>query len=563
MPLPINDATIKLVWENNPDAPITSTNLSKSADFVASYMNFQYEDSNPPHKEGTILTVRDFALGDNTYKQIVIKRGTIIGLVNTIEKDGIKILSENDHYRMFDIGLEDVFITTNDMDDNPANPVGDWGVDREWFIYLCDKMDDTLLKDGQDDYGGGGQILVSGSRLYPIGEIPGQPGIMYNEKAVRKIGGFKSNSLGTIIPESVWDISQKHSVVRAKEYYVLEEHAVDTTDNNRFINRRLRLSDLDSFSAPLEIQNSVRVFKVGSTTDAMSINVDTNTVTIPNIAATSLSLNILNATSGTISSLETTTAIIPKITSNTSIEKDNAWLSVKATGSDVYTTKTSGVSIGYGGWKALNAMHITYTGDDIGHIGAGTVSASNIPSYDAITIDRANSVVKVTGSLRVGTSGLISQYASPPTLSGTSILGYDGYFYAGRVYNAVWNDLAEYFLSDELPEFGKVYRIADDQKIEATTKRGMTNVIGVASDTPGFILKSEYEGKGIPVALAGSVKVWVQKEVKFGAELVSDKDGFATPANWFEKIFKRGAIIGKAIEANMLPEKNRILMLVK
>lgn len=563
MPLPINDATIKLVWENNPDAPITSTNLSKSADFIASYMNFQYEESNPPHKEGTILTIRDFALGDSTNTQIVVKRGTVIGLVNTIEKNGYKILSENDHYRMFDVGLEDVYITTNDMDDNPANPVDNWGVDKEWFIYLCDKMDDSLLKGSQDDYGGGGQILVSTNRPYPFGEIPGQEGVMYNEKAVRKIGGFKSDSLGKIISESIWDISQRHSVVRANDYYIFDEYAKDSLDFDRFINRKLRLSDLDSHSAPLEIKNNLRVYKVGSTNDAMSIDVDTNTVTIPNITATVLLLNTINSANGFISSLKTTTSIIPVVTSNTSFEKENAWLSVKATGSDTFTTKSSGVSIGYGGEKSMNAMHLTYTGDDIAHIGTGTVSINNISSYDAIAINHNTSTVKISGSLQIGTTGLISQHGSAPTFTGTEILGYDGYFYANRVYNAVWNDLAEYFLSDEDPRFGNVYYISDGGKIKSSTKRAQTSVIGVASDTPGFLLKSEYQDKGIPIALAGSVNVWVKRKIRSGSELVSDADGFASPATLFERIFKRGAIIGKAIESNSTAIQKRILMLVK
>jgi len=112
-------------------------------------------------------------------------------------------------------------------------------------------------------------------------------------------------------------------------------------------------------------------------------------------------------------------------------------------------------------------------------------------------------------------------------------------------------------------DFGRVYIINSDGLVKTATKRAQKSAIGVASDTPGFILKSEYEKKGAPIALAGSVRVWVRKEVKSGVELVSDKNGYATPANWFERIFKRSAIIGKSIEPNLLAEPNRILMLVK
>lgn len=558
MPVPINDATIKLVWENNPDTALTSTNLSKGTDFIASYFN--YSDT-AFHKEGTILNIDP----DSNSMRLLLKRGTVISLVNTIEKNGNKILSENDHYRMFDVGLEDIWLTINDMDDNPSNPEGNWGVNLQWCVYMCDKMDDSLIKDSDDEYGGGGQILISQGMNYPIGEIPGQEGVNYNEKAVRKIGGFKSDSTGRIIEESIWDISQRHSIVRASDYYIFGEYDSNSNDYNRYTNRKLRLSDLDSYSVPLEVKNSLRVYKIGSIADALNVNVDTNTVTIPTLNATTIGLTTLNVTTDNITNGNVTNLSVGTVISDVAVLKDNAWVSVKATGSDVYTTKTSGLSIGYGGAKAASGMHLSYTGDDVAHIGAGAVS-NGIAGYEAIRFDATNRIVAINNKVTIGGSGQLAKYDATPALTGTTKLGYDGYFYASRVYNAVWNDLAEYFLSADPAnyiEFGKVYFINKDGLVEETTKRAQESVIGVASDTPAFVLKSEYEGKGVPIALAGSVRVWVKEEIRPGTELVSDKDGFASKANWFEKIFKRSAIIGKAIEPNMLAEKNRILMLVK
>lgn len=558
MPVPINDATIKLVWENNPDTALTSTNLSKGTDFIASYFN--YSDASF-HKEGTILNIDP----DSNNMRLLLKRGTVISLVNTIEKNGNKILSENDHYRMFDVGLEDIWLTINDMDDNPSNPQGNWGVNLQWCVYMCDKMDDSLIKEGDAEYGGGGQVLISTSKYYPLGEIPGQEGVNYNEKAVRKIGGFKSDSTGRIIEESIWDISQRHSIVRASDYYIFGEYDSNANDYNRYTNRKLRLSDLDSYSVPLDVKNSLRVYKVGSIADALTVNVDTNTVTVPTLNATTIGLSTLNVTTSNITNDNVTNLSVGTITSDVSVVKNSAWLSVKATGSDIYSTKTSGISIGYGGANTANAMHLTYTGDDIAHIGVGAV-ANGIAGYEAIRMDNASKNVALNNTVTIGGSGQLAKYTSTPALTGTTILGYNGYFYASRVYNAVWNDLAEYFLSADPSnyiEFGKVYHINKDGLVEETTKRAQSSVIGVASDTPAFVLKSEYEGKGVPIALAGSVRVWVKEEIRSGVELVSGKDGFAVKANWFEKIFKRSAIIGKSIEANLLPEKNRILMLVK
>jgi len=555
MPVPINDATIKLVWENNPDTSITSTNLSKGTDYVASYFN--YSDVSY-HKEGTILNIDTESNG----MRLILKRGTVIGLVNTIEKNGNKILSENDHYRMFDVGLEDIWLTVNDMDDSPSNPSGNWGQNLQWSVYMCDKMDDSLIKDSEDKYGGGGQILISQSSNYPIGEVPGQSGVMYNEKAVRKIGGFKSDSVGKIITESIWDISQRHSIVRASDYYIFGEYDYNADDYNRFTNRKLRLSDLDSSSVALDIKNSLRVYKVGSLTDALTVNVDTNTVTIPTLNASMISPTTLNATNGNITNEVSTNLSVGTVISDLQVAKETAWASVKSTGSTA-ATKTSGVSIGYGGAKSNNALHVTYADDDYAYVGFGAVTGARL-GYEAIRLDNTSKNVVLKNTVSIGSSGTLSYYGSTPSLSGTSILGYNGHFYATRVYNAVWNDLAEYFLSaDSLVDFGRVYIINSDGLVKTATKRAQKSAIGVASDTPGFILKSEYEKKGAPIALAGSVRVWVRKEVKSGVELVSDKNGYATPANWFERIFKRSAIIGKSIEPNLLAEPNRILMLVK
>ena len=76
-------------------------------------------------------------------------------------------------------------------------------------------------------------------------------------------------------------------------------------------------------------------------------------------------------------------------------------------------------------------------------------------------------------------------------------------------------------------------------------------------------MKQEYEEQGgIPLALAGSVDVWVHGLINVGDELVSDKDGFACKARWYDKLFNRSTIIGKALKRNP-GGKGRILMLVK
>lgn len=758
-----SDSSIKLVWENNPDTSLNASNLSKSFDYIASYMNFDYDSATMAsinsstdnsqitsyHSEGQSILIREESSGSGKYLRL--KRGTVIGLINTqVDASGNKILGENENYRVFDVGLDDIILSPESkigcMDNNPSNPSGTWGVSKEWFVYLCDKMDDSLVKESSDDYGGGAQILISTSRNYPIGAIPGYPTINYSANSVRKIGGFKSDANGNIIATSVWDISQCHTTIRAHDYYFFEEYAKDSSDNSRFINRRLRLSDLDSASDTLTINNSLYVCKSGGTTNAISVDVSTNTVTIPNLIVTgtttsqtssqstaetittltattanittsneatanittakittentttanlttanvdtlninaSGTLNVTNsgsranittlaATNATITTANTTTANettanittanitdlnlasgiveianygatsgvfngiqgtigdndqwfiggsqtatntgymeiatgddgaepiyfrqyvgvphstvstsgsvartltildgsgnttlpgslnVPTInltncfTSDVKIIKSNAWLTVQA------SSGSSGITFG-GAAGSSYAMGLSYTTvDGCGHIGLGAYNSSTL-SFASDAIRFSSSSMALINNLTIGSSGILASNNTSP--SGSAVLGYNGYFYATRVYNAVWNDLAEFFLSDENAEYGKIYYIGEDGKIKKTIKRAMESVIGVASDTPGFVLKSEYEDKGgIAIGLSGSVRVWVKEKIKSGTELVCDKDGFASPATLFEKIFKRGAIVGKAIESNQATASKRILMLVK
>lgn len=135
-----------------------------------------------------------------------------------------------------------------------------------------------------------------------------------------------------------------------------------------------------------------------------------------------------------------------------------------------------------------------------------------------------------------------------PLATATEPLGYSGFFYATRSYNAVYNDLAEYFLSDGEPEVpGKVYVLDDIGQVTVSKKRADKTVIGVCSDTPAFVMKAEYKKRGVCIGLSGTVNVEVVGKVEIGDLLVSGPNGVALKANWFEKLFKRECLLGKVI----------------
>ena len=266
---PISAYTIKINFENNPDTPISAANLSKSVDYVASYLESNFEGTKLP--AGTILTT-DLVGDPTTFVEpklrLLMKRGTVFSIINEATNTaGQQIIPANDKYRVFDVGLEDLYITLQDRDEAPSNStMTQWGANREWFVYVCDKDDSSSYnKDNPDEYGGGAEILVSLKRydssgnieMWPDAIVPGRAsiGAKYSKKDTRIIGGFKSDALGFIIPSSVWDISGKFNEVKATKFSIIDEFGVayDDRDINglpiqRSIYRPLRPGDLDTLS---------------------------------------------------------------------------------------------------------------------------------------------------------------------------------------------------------------------------------------------------------------------------------------------------------------------------
>lgn len=183
---------------------------------------------------------------------------------------------------------------------------------------------------------------------------------------------------------------------------------------------------------------------------------------------------------------------------------------------------------------------------------------------DANLQNSASGVLETSGSFKVsGTTkaaGVFYAGSSDPTNSDR--LNYDGYFYATRVYNAVYNDLAEFMhYNDNFSVKAGQVMIQGTISLMPSQKRADPKVIGVYSDTYGFALGADTsDPEAIPIGLAGKVKVFIEGSVEPGDELVSAKDGRAIKANLIERLFKRQCIIGKALEQGI---NSRIWMLIK
>jgi hypothetical protein len=296
MPKDTNSISIKTVWENNPDTPLTAANISRSVDAIGSYLNTSgYPNFSPNfanlHVEGAIL----FADPDHAY-QLMLKRGTVLQVINTSTVAGIGAVPKNENYKLFDVGLDDIILTSNDADDSLQDK-SSWGLGtQEWYVFICDKDDSRVYtKASTDSYGGGAQILISKHRDFPVGQVPGRPTSFYSAGDTRLIGGFKTSG-SNIIASSIWDISGKFQTVKAKKYQILDEYGTDSI--GLYVYRPLQVNDLDTsvtsiFAAGATFNGVVTVNGAASFNTAVAFNADINA---SNINASTISVSGAAAT---------------------------------------------------------------------------------------------------------------------------------------------------------------------------------------------------------------------------------------------------------------------------
>lgn len=116
---------------------------------------------------------------------------------------------------------------------------------------------------------------------------------------------------------------------------------------------------------------------------------------------------------------------------------------------------------------------------------------------------------------------------------------------ASKVYNAVWNDYAEFYPRGEKTESGDIIQLDTLSKEEKyiKAKKGSTTVVGVHSDTFGHLIGGENPEDGkdyvehnldkyIPVGLVGRVNCKILGKIKKGDRVVvSDINGVGRKFN--------------------------------
>ena len=141
-----------------------------------------------------------------------------------------------------------------------------------------------------------------------------------------------------------------------------------------------------------------------------------------------------------------------------------------------------------------------------------------------------------------------------PVVKTNSNIISEGTITGSKVYNAVWNDYAEFFPKGEETEPGDIIALDESSKVEkyvrATNKSKL--IVGVHSDTYGHILGGEdsitkSEKNNIPVGLTGRVYVkFIGKSILGEAVVPSEIPGVGTLFD--ERLNTEKQIVGYIVE---------------
>ena len=214
------------------------------------------------------------------------------------------------------------------------------------------------------------------------------------------------------------------------------------------------------------------------------------------------------------------------------------------------------------------------TGNVSGSSGSCTGNAATATTASSCTGNSATATQAYTTANTANTLYLIGVTSTTSgnqslQLDASTYVTSDGYLYATRVYNAVYNDYAECFDNTDL-DYDKVknriVEITDDDKVRLGSNNSI-RVVGVVSDSYGHMLGGTEEeienGKKIPVGIAGKLYVDSKDIVdinNIGKFVGSDDEGYAKVLS---DDFKSGTVVGKIIGIDKENNRYKLLLVIK
>ena len=245
---------------------------------------------------------------------------------------------------------------------------------------------------------------------------------------------------------------------------------------------------------------------------------------------------------------------------NTTIEGTITSANITASGSAVLEGSTIKSATIQNGTIDLNSKNLTVTSNStITNTTSGsTITLNGVGAIDAKSMTLGDITDTTSTALYI-----LNKLGKDNPTNGVA-LKCEGGISAAKVYNAVWNDLAD---SIEVPsdtelEYGYCYKYKDE-KVYKTDEYADPNVLGIHSDTAGMVLGIKPSHiKCINLAVAGVVLAYVDKEYECGTALVATKGGMLTKATRTTRLIHPERIVAtyykKEKEDLWGPKSNRI-----
>ena len=178
---------------------------------------------------------------------------------------------------------------------------------------------------------------------------------------------------------------------------------------------------------------------------------------------------------------------------------------------------------------------------------SGNAATATLAStVDIVANNSANETVYITHvDGATGTQGLESSTGLTfnPSTNTLSTTVFDGESTTAR-----YADLAEIYTTDSEYSFGTVVKLGGDAEITQTTQYCDTQVFGVISEHPAYLMNSTETG--LPVALSGRISVKVIGAIQKGQRIVSSDTPGVAQAIDDANINNVLAIIGRALESS-------------
>lgn len=169
----------------------------------------------------------------------------------------------------------------------------------------------------------------------------------------------------------------------------------------------------------------------------------------------------------------------------------------------------------------------------------GNISAAGEGSFNSIKINDTKASINNNGKLVINnTENIKIAYKSDGTISTVTggaveikggMLIEQSIYSKEKVYNAVWNDLADSIIVNKEAEIeaGYCYCLKNNKYIKSS-KYLDNGIIGIHSDTYGFKMGDKIGEKQLDCAVAGFVLAYVDKDYLPGTALTCTKDGRLT-----------------------------------